>query len=311
LDIFIAFLGLAAFIAVMVFLVLGIIHAVKKNGKAKRTFLYSAAAFVVMLILVSISPDTPAAEETASAETAPTLVEKAAEPAAAKVKDHTSEASAQSSITDSQADAEKQKALAEERAKKEAVTQAAAEAQIKADKKAAEAEQKMAAAKAKAAKEAAAQSVPGTIGMTADQFRTAFNNSSTEIGMDMRLPKLTVSSGTVQNTFQYMLSDNIALTGIINKADGSVREINLLGQTAGSYEESANYLLAMGLIMKAVDPGATKEENATKMRKLGLMDENLELANLNKQTIANGLKYSVSYLDGIGIMFYVNNADDK
>ncbi|ANF95657.1 hypothetical protein [Paenibacillus bovis] len=323
---FIAFLFMAALIAVIVFLVLGIMNVIKKNGRAKRTFLYSGAAFIATIILAVTSPDAPAVKSPGPTETVQTPVSEVSQPTASIGDDQPGVTAEQTTATDKQVqgNAEQQKTFAENQIKKDEAKSAAqakikaaekaksdAAAKTEADKKAAEAEQETAAAKAKVAKEAATNAIPGTIGMTPDQFRTAFNKSSTEIGMDMHLPKLNISSGAVQNTFQYMLSDNIALTGTINKADSSIREINLLGQTAGSYEESANYLLAMGLIMKAVDPRATKEDNAAKMRKLGLMDENLELANLNKQATIDGLKYSISYLDGIGLMFYVNDENDK
>lgn len=313
---FTAFLGLAAFIAILVFLVLGALSIIKKNGKAKRNFLYSGASFILMIIMVIVSPDTPAAQKAPAAETAQPVVSAVPENKEKEVTAAAVPPTEQPAAADQQAqtDADKQKAQAAEQARIEAEAKKKADTAAKeaADKKAAESAQKAAAAaKAKAAKEAAAKAIPGTIGMTPTQFRTAFNKSSTEIGMDLSLPQPTIESGPAQNTFQYMLSDNIAMTGTINKADGSVREIMLLGQTAGSYEESTNYLLIMGLIMKTVDPNATKEDNAAKMRKLGLMDDNLELANLDKKVIVNGLRYSISYLEEIGLMFYVNDPDDK
>ncbi|WP_052723864.1 hypothetical protein [Paenibacillus wulumuqiensis] len=313
---FTAFLGLAAFIAILVFLVLAVLSIIKKTGKAKRNFLYSAASFVLMIIMVIVSPDTPAAQKAPAAETAQPAVAAVPETKEKEVTAAAVPPTEQPAAADQQAqiDADKQKAQAAEQARIEAEAKKKADAAAKeaADKKAAEAAQKAAAAaKAKAAKEAAAKAIPGTIGMTPNQFRTAFNKSSAEVGMDLNLPQPTIESGPAQNTFQYMLSDNIAMTGTINKADGSVREIMLLGQTAGSYEESTNYLLIMGLIMKTVDPSATKEDNAAKMRKLGLMDDNLELANLDKKVIINDLRYSISYLEEIGLMFYVNDPDDK
>lgn len=77
-----AFIGLASFAAWVVFGVLWVIALVKKNGKAKRSFLYSAGCFVLFIVAFSADPTEPAvpadspASLTASSETTRTAANK-------------------------------------------------------------------------------------------------------------------------------------------------------------------------------------------------------------------------------------------
>lgn len=57
-----AFIGLLSFLACIVFLVISIVSAAKKNGKAKNQFLITAALFAIFVIAVVASP-TPSVDE--------------------------------------------------------------------------------------------------------------------------------------------------------------------------------------------------------------------------------------------------------
>jgi len=60
-----AFIGVLSFIGFIVFMVLGIISAVKKNGTAKKKFIIGGALFVVLIIAFAADPNPSAPAEQA------------------------------------------------------------------------------------------------------------------------------------------------------------------------------------------------------------------------------------------------------
>lgn len=67
----IGLLMIASFVAFIIYLVKGVISGIKKNGKSKRNFLFSAGAFVLMIIFVSALPSTQSNDKVATSNTQP------------------------------------------------------------------------------------------------------------------------------------------------------------------------------------------------------------------------------------------------
>ncbi|PEU16115.1 hypothetical protein [Bacillus sp. AFS019443] len=67
----VALFGLASVALVVVFLIMGIISVIKKNGKAKRNFGFTAGAFVLFVILANIPDDGSEAASTSPQKEAP------------------------------------------------------------------------------------------------------------------------------------------------------------------------------------------------------------------------------------------------
>jgi apolipoprotein N-acyltransferase len=57
-------IGILSFLGLLVFIILAIIHAVKKTGKAKKMLLLSLICLVLMIIGISLSPDTKESADT-------------------------------------------------------------------------------------------------------------------------------------------------------------------------------------------------------------------------------------------------------
>lgn len=67
----------------------------------------------------------------------------------------------------------------------------------------------------------------------------------------------------------------------------------------------------MGIIIAATNPEISKEERGNVLKELGLFDENVDISNLDKSAIRNGLKYRIQGSSEIGIMFSVGDVNDK
>ncbi|WP_339166080.1 hypothetical protein MKX75_16790 [Paenibacillus sp. FSL R5-0341] len=155
--------------------------------------------------------------------------------------------------------------------------------------------------------------IPGSLGMTPEEFRKSFNKRATEIG-NSKLKigkKLEVQTGAVQDVFQYMITDYIGITGSINKADGSVRDVTMIGQGDGTVTSGADIVLAMGLVILSVNPDLPASSVANVLSDMNILDEGVDWSTVDESTEIDGIRYSVLGSETIGIMFSASDVNDK
>lgn len=141
---------------------------------------------------------------------------------------------------------------------------------------------------------------------TPESFKEAFNNyaSSNDLDELQITDDLEVKEGEVQNTFQYMFNGHLGVIGTVNKSDGSVKEVTLLGSGDGSFKSGSNIILGMMAIIAAVDPGLKAENRIEILKDLGLLGgKDVDITNLSGKTERNGIKYFISSSEMMGLMF--------
>lgn len=153
--------------------------------------------------------------------------------------------------------------------------------------------------------------IPGTLGFTPSEFKNRFNQAATEFKTELRISNLKVEPGSVQDTFQCQFTNSLGLVGSVNKADGSVRDIMIIGQGDGTAKSGMDIIMSMGILIAAANPELSANERGNILRDLGLLGDNVNLKNLDKKTVRNGRKYHINTSDVIGIMFSVGDANDK
>ncbi|MDQ0484002.1 hypothetical protein [Guptibacillus hwajinpoensis] len=328
---FLVITGMLGFIVMMIILVIG---AFKRKGKAKKHSLLMGLFFVILVIGVSMLPATEqtggadSSEETKSADTKneesvkendkqaeETEAKKQAEEEAAKKAEEEAKAKKQA-----EEEAAK-KAEEEAKAKKQAEEEAAkkAEEEAKAKKQAEEEAAKKAKEEAEAKKQAEEEkknAIPGTLGMTANEFKSEWNGAvnSLDISDSMfQIDNLEVSNGDVQGSFQKMLNQNIAVIGTINKADDSVRDVMILAQGDGTPSSGANMMISFGLLINATNPSLSADQRGQVFHDLGILDEGADLLSLNNSVVTNGVEYSFdgTAADSFGVTFSAGDPDDN
>lgn len=188
----------------------------------------------------------------------------------------------------------------EKKADADAKAKEEAEAKAKAD------------AEARAKAEAEAKKVPGTLGMTPVQLRANFNELVSSIDYPvLAIGDLEQMEGEAQDSFKYMFSDKMGLVGTVNKADGSVRDVMLLGNPGGDVGASGDYLLAMTILIGAANPELLAEERGKVIDDLGLMGDGVDFADLDLALVKNGRKYRVMSSEMIGMMFTIGDPNEK
>ncbi|MBY0088411.1 hypothetical protein [Brevibacillus brevis] len=188
-------------------------------------------------------------------------------------------------------------------AKQKAEEEAEAEAKAKAEEEA----KKKAEEEAKAKKES--EELTHNIGMNPEQFKTAFNNASKSLKSDLKVGKISIEDGAVQNTFKNNFTKNLGLVGVVNKKDGSVRSVTFIGGGDGTAKSGTDIIISMGLAIMATNPELSVDDRGNVLRELGLMDGG-DVLNLKKDTVRNGIKYSLNTSAELGILFTVSNAND-
>lgn len=156
------------------------------------------------------------------------------------------------------------------------------------------------------------QPIPGTIGMTPEEFRKAFNARADSMKSKIKITKkLTIEDGLVQDTFQFMFNDYLGLTGTVNKSDGSIRDVMMLGRGDGTAASGANVIVVMGLVILAVNPDLPSTEVGSILTDLHVLDDGVDLTKIDESTVRNGIRYHVQGSKELGLMFSAGDANDK
>ncbi|MEN1985976.1 hypothetical protein [Paenibacillus hubeiensis] len=157
------------------------------------------------------------------------------------------------------------------------------------------------------------EEIPGTLGMTPDEFRKSFNKRADELdNPKLKIgKKLEIEEGPVQNVFQYMTTDYIGITGSVNKADGSLRDVMMIGQGNGTLSSGADIILSIGLVVLATNPDLPTSAVGDIMKDLGVIDEGVDWTTIDESTEVNNVRYTLRGSDVLGIMFSASDVNDN
>jgi len=142
---------------------------------------------------------------------------------------------------------------------------------------------------------------------TADEFKDAFNKYSASKSLDLTIDDLTIKEGEVQNTFQYMFTDNLGILGTVRKSDGKMTELMMIGSGDGSFKSGSNIIICMMAIIATVDPDLAPEKRIDVLKGLGMMgDKKVDITNMDGKTETEKMKYSIASNKYTGLMFSVS-----
>jgi hypothetical protein len=266
----------------------------------KKTAIVMAIAFVAFVTSVedttpvsTLSPAQIAAKEKDDSETKEAIEAKAKADAEYKVK----------------FDAEKKvkeeveaKANSEKKANEEAVAKADAEKKAKEEALAAESK----------AAEDAKKKIPGSPGINSNQFMTSYNAAGVALDTALRIKgSLDFKEGAVENTFQVMVTENIALVGSVNKVDSSLISVVMIGQGNGTLNSGTDIIIGMLQLICATNPKSTNENRLKVLEDIGMLKKNSDITSIDGEAVLNGKKYSAIYLKSMGLMFTASDANEK
>jgi hypothetical protein len=146
---------------------------------------------------------------------------------------------------------------------------------------------------------------------TTDNFQTAFNDFCSESNFGYHIDDINVADGDVQNTFQLMMTKNVGLIGTVNKTDGSVKEITMIGTGDGTAQSGLEIMQGILCIIASADPSLLPAERGQLMKDLGIMDKKKDIHNLKASKDINGVHYWINSSELTGIMFGASRPGNK
>ena len=101
-----------------------------------------------------------------------------------------------------------------------------------------------------------------------------------------------------------MFTEHLGIIGTVNKSDGSVKEVMMLGTGDGTYKSGGDIILCMLAIIASVDPKMAADKRIDILKDLGFLGgDDVDLTNLSGKTERNGIKYFISSSSVTGLMF--------
>jgi hypothetical protein len=108
-------------------------------------------------------------------------------------------------------------------------------------------------------KEAPQELLRQPLGLSAEAFKTGFNNAAKNAQSEFRIDKINVERGPANDTFTSYLSKNNALIGTLDQ-DGNLKSITSISTGDGTIESGADMIILSALIVRAVSPGMDKKQ---------------------------------------------------
>lgn len=153
--------------------------------------------------------------------------------------------------------------------------------------------------------------VPGTLAIEPDEFQNNWNRFIDESGLEnLRMPPVQVEEGAVQDVFTVSLSSRLSVLGTVNKADGTIRDVQVFGTPTEDFAENTDLILSWAALIAAVDPTMEASQRGEILEDLGIVggDEWAE-SGYEAEVTANGVRYKFNnFLDGLGTLSF--NAGD-
>lgn len=147
-----------------------------------------------------------------------------------------------------------------------------------------------------------------SLGMTPEQFRVAFNRIIGEVSTDFKIAELDIKFGEATNTFNRMIGKHIGMLGSVNKGDQTISQLMLIfGADGASKEDALQFISVLLASTMALNPDIDKEKNSqiiSSMVANAINNPNRK----NESKYLGKLKYLASYIDVIGLTFYIDSA---
>ena len=135
------------------------------------------------------------------------------------------------------------------------------------------------------------------------EFEGKFNQYCSTYQTEFRINKLNIIEGPVQNTFAYSLTDNLALNGTIDKDNGGVKEVFMIGMGNGEVQSGTNMVVCMLAIIATADPSIPDDKRVSILKELHFGDKNYDVTNMETATYRNNIKYYIISSPQMGFWF--------
>lgn len=145
---------------------------------------------------------------------------------------------------------------------------------------------------------------PSNLGLTTDEFRESFNQIARKNNMDLQIKSLTIQKGLVQDTFNYMLTDDIVLIGNVDSPDNALQKITVLSTGSDPAGSLQNIRSAIDIVIYAVNPNLHTADQAQLRKDIGLSNSQFSG---DVELIHNEKRFYYRHSDKLGTMFIISS----
>ena len=151
------------------------------------------------------------------------------------------------------------------------------------------------------------------LGITAEQFKTKFNEViiKSDVDKEFLIGDIKLTTGSVQDIFQYNFSENLILQGNVDKATGFVKGVWILS-TPKTKVDSAELLIVCAVLIGTVNPELNLTERGKLFNELKFSSDKIELLKQSNGTAIRGnVKYTTQFIDTMGMFSFIASAKDE
>ncbi|OMC76489.1 hypothetical protein BK125_18570 [Paenibacillus odorifer] len=142
-----------------------------------------------------------------------------------------------------------------------------------------------------------------SFGISPEEFVKSFNEKAQLIQTRLRINNLNTNEGPGKDSFQYQFTETLIISGRIDKNNGNLIDVSLIGGNDGTTETAEDILTAASLLISSTQINVSTGFGDDVIKKLGLFDKGEDLSKIDNSTVVNGIKYYVLALPSIGLSF--------
>lgn len=156
--------------------------------------------------------------------------------------------------------------------------------------------------------------VPGTLGVTPEEFRIKYNEAVRKMGSseEVIIEDFPVYEGLTQNNAKHFFSDALGIFSLVNKLDGTMRDVTLIFMEQGPLSK-LNFVEASAAMIEVFGPELPPDDVFEMIVALGMetfMDADYNYENMNGSIEKEGYVYSTFYDPALGTIFTISSTDD-
>ncbi|WP_277669103.1 hypothetical protein [Caproiciproducens galactitolivorans] len=147
------------------------------------------------------------------------------------------------------------------------------------------------------------------LGFTSDQFILKFNATADSFNSDLKAKNITLTEKEKYRELTCELTDNIIISGSVNKSDNTVRNLIMYGRGDGTPKSGAEIIVCMGTLIAMTSPELSPDERGNLLKELNVKADVPDKT--TKEAVRGNIKYGFGISRDIGILFSISNVNDK
>lgn len=164
----------------------------------------------------------------------------------------------------------------------------------------------------KAANEHLEQQVARTsannLGITMEKFKDVFNHNPYTKKSGLAIGDIALIKGENENTFQYALTSQLILTGVVGKLDHKLMELSIIEQPTNDHNDQLKWVTAMGVVIDTFSPDMPEAQRKEILKELGFYQDK-DLSKANAKAVRGDVTYYFKFVDRVGYVFTVANTN--